>query len=88
MIPDRRRTPNKVLLGYTTPEEEETLLRRLREARIEAGLEQKQVAAKAGAHPTHISRIERGEQMVHDRWLRFFSKVYGKPVGWFFGEGD
>lgn len=56
---------------------------RLRNARLEAGLTQVQVAKKINRPQSHISNIESGEQRVDVIELKRFAKLYGKDIGYF-----
>ena len=61
---------------------------RLRQARSETGLTQEQVAARAGLTYNSISRYENGAAYPSQLALNMLASLYGKPVEWFFGEGD
>jgi uncharacterized protein len=56
------------------------LARRLRTARVNAGLTQAQVAARVGLHRPAISEIEAGRRSVHSDELKRFSHLYCVPV--------
>lgn len=59
------------------------IIRRLKEARIEVGLSQQQVAEKLGKPQSYISKIESGERRLDVAEMKSFSKVYKKPVDYF-----
>ena len=56
---------------------------RLRQARLEAGLTQVQVAKKLKRPQSHISNIESGQQRVDVVELQRFAKLYGKDINYF-----
>jgi len=53
------------------------LLATLRQARQEAGLTQKEVAAKFGTHPPFVSKCESGERRIDVIELADFCRIYG-----------
>lgn len=59
------------------------LLERLRAAREEAGLTQRQAAERLGLPQSKISRTETGETKIDPIDLVGFCKLYGKPPSWF-----
>lgn len=56
---------------------------RLKQARLEAGLTQVQVAKKVKRPQSHISNIESGQQRVDVVELQRFAKLYGKDINYF-----
>ncbi len=56
---------------------------RLKQARLEAGLTQVQVAKKLKRPQSHISNIESGQQRVDVVELQRFAKLYGKDINYF-----
>lgn len=58
-------------------------LRRLREARVESGLTQRQVAEKLGEPQSFVSRCESGERRVDIIELADFALIYRKSVDYF-----
>lgn len=64
-------------------QEYEGFLLRLRNARLESGLTQQEVAIYLGKSQTFVSRSETGERRVDIVELQFFARVYGKPVEFF-----
>lgn len=61
----------------------QAFLARLRTARKEAGLSQKEVAELLGRHQVFISRCESGERRLDVIELQDFAEAYGKPLDWF-----
>ena len=59
------------------------LLKRLRKARLEAGLTQVQVATSLGQPQSFVSKCESGERRVDAVELERFAKLYDKPVSFF-----
>ena len=62
-----------------SPEYKE-LLKRLREARLKAGLTQVDVAAVLGVHQSFVSKIEIGERRVDVLELARFARLYSQTV--------
>ena len=58
-------------------------IEQLKKARIEAGLDQTDVAKLLGRTQPHISKIEAGQRRLDITQLREFSKVYKKPIDYF-----
>lgn len=58
-------------------------LRRLREARVESGLTQGQVAQKLGEPQSFVSRCESGERRVDIIELADFALIYRKSLDYF-----
>lgn len=56
---------------------------KLRNARMEAGLTQVQVAKKLKRPQSHISNVESGQQRVDVIELQRFAKLYQKEIGYF-----
>lgn len=56
----------------------------LRQARLDAGLSQRQAAAKLGRLQAFISKVETGERRVDVVELEVFARLYGKPMTYFF----
>ncbi len=59
------------------------LLRRLREARLEAGLTQAEAANRLGKSQYFVSRSETGERRVDVIELEAFATIYQKPLSYF-----
>ncbi|BAZ18851.1 helix-turn-helix domain-containing protein (plasmid) [Calothrix sp. NIES-4071] len=64
------------------PEYQE-FLRRLRDARSEAGLTQSEVAGKLNQPQSYVSRCESGERRVDVVELAKFAVIYKKPLSYF-----
>lgn len=62
------------------------LARRIRSARIYAGLSRRQLGAAIGLVPETIGRYERAESGLSDRTLSAIATATGTPV-WFFHNG-
>ena len=60
--------------------------KRLRSARLDAGLSQAQTARRLGKQQSFISKCESGERRVDVVELRRFARVYGVPFGYFLGD--
>ncbi len=63
--------------------EYQDVIKRLREARFESGLKQKEAAARLGKPQSYISKIERGERRLDVAEIKLFAKIYKKPVSFF-----
>ena len=59
------------------------LTRKLRAARLAAGLTQVQAGKKLRKPQVYISKIERGERVVDAVELAEFAKIYGKGLNYF-----
>ena len=53
---------------------------RVREARVEYGLTQEELAEDVGVDAKHISRIENGHKKGSDQLIRRIGEVTGKPA--------
>lgn len=62
------------------------LLARLREARLQAGLTQADVAESLGRTQSFVSKCESGERRVDVVELLDLAGIYGKPLGFFVAE--
>ena len=62
------------------------LLYRLREARLEAGLRQADVARKLRRPQSYISKIELGERRIDPIELKALAAVYKQPAAKFLRE--
>ncbi len=60
------------------------LIRRVREARQEAGLTLKDVAEALGRPFTFVSKCELGERRIDPIDLRNFAELYEKPLAYFY----
>lgn len=59
------------------------LLKKLRQARIEAGFTQIEVGEKLKKPQAYISKIERGERSIDALELSEFAKLYKKSLDYF-----
>ncbi|MEK6876752.1 MAG: helix-turn-helix transcriptional regulator [Nanoarchaeota archaeon] len=59
------------------------VLSQLRNARIEAGFTQEEVAKKLGKLQSYISKCESGERRLDITELNKFAKLYKKPLTYF-----
>jgi len=66
--------------------DEQDFLRRLRRARKDAGLTQVEVGRRLGRTQSFVTKAERGERRLDVAELRAFSRIYRKPMAYFFGE--
>jgi len=60
-----------------------SIIKRLREARVSMGLEQKKVAEKLNKTQSYISKIECGQRRVDIVQLKKFAKIYKKSLDFF-----
>jgi len=58
-------------------------IEQLKKARIEAGLDQADVAKLLGKTQPHISKIEAGQRRLDITQLKEFAKIYKKPLEYF-----
>ena len=58
-------------------------IEQLKKARIEAGLDQADVAKLLGKTQPHISKIEAGQRRLDITQLKDFAKIYKKPLDYF-----
>jgi len=56
---------------------------RLKNARLEAGLGQVEVAEKLGRTQSYLSKIESGQRRFDVLQLKEFAKLYKKPLDYF-----
>lgn len=56
---------------------------KLKNARLESGLTQAQVAKKLGRPQSHVSNVESGQQRVDIIELKRFAKMYNKDITYF-----
>lgn len=59
------------------------LVKKLKQARIDAGVDQKQVAKLLGKTQSYISKIESGQRRVDIIQLKSFAKIYKKSLNYF-----
>ncbi len=67
-------------MGTRNPDQYGEMLRRLREARKEAGFRQADVAEALGVTQTFVSKVELGERRIDPTELQEFAVLYGKKV--------
>ena len=67
-------------------DEYKKIIKKLKEARIESGLTQEQVAKKLGKPQSYVSKSESGERRLDVTELKKFAELYKKPVSYFIGE--
>ena len=58
--------------------------RRLREARLKAGMTQTEAARRLGKPQSHISKVESGERRVDAVELRAYARLYGVRITFFY----
>jgi len=63
--------------------EYQRLLKRLREARIRAGLTQVEVARALGRPQSYVTKCELGERRIDPIDLQRFARLYRKPLSYF-----
>lgn len=59
------------------------IVKRLKEARLESGLDQAQVAEKLGRTQSYVSKIESGQRRFDVLQLKEFAKLYNKDFSYF-----
>lgn len=59
------------------------IVKRLKEARLEAGLDQIEVAEKLNRTQSYVSKIESGQRRFDVLQLKEFAKIYNKPLDFF-----
>jgi DNA-binding XRE family transcriptional regulator len=64
-------------------EEHQKIVERLKKARIEAGLDQVEVAEKLGRTQSYVSKIESGQRRFDVLQLKEFAKLYKKDIDFF-----
>jgi len=63
--------------------EYKNVIKRLKEARLESGLNQQDVAVKLGKPQSYVSKIERGERRLDVAELSGFCRIYKKSYDYF-----
>jgi len=66
--------------------DEQDFLRRLRQARKDAGLTQRDVAGRLGRSQSFVAKAETGERRLDVVELRVFARIYRKRPSYFLGE--
>lgn len=64
-------------------DEHKFLVRQLKKARIEAGLDQNQAAELFGKTQSYISKIEAGQRRIDIVQLKKFARAYKKSIDYF-----
>jgi DNA-binding XRE family transcriptional regulator len=64
-------------------EEHQKIVERLKKARVEAGLDQVDVAEKLGKTQSYVSKIESGQRRFDVLQLKEFAKLYKKDISYF-----
>jgi transcriptional regulator with XRE-family HTH domain len=64
-------------------DEHQKIVQSLKEARIEAGLGQVEVAEKLGKTQSYVSKIESGQRRFDVLQLKEFAKLYKKDITYF-----
>ena len=59
------------------------VIKRLKEARIDTGLSQQDVADKLGKPQSYISKIESGERRLDVAEMKKFASIYKKGISFF-----
>ena len=59
------------------------IVERLKQARIDVGLTQKEVSEKIKKPQSYISKVEAGEQRVDIIELKLFANLYKKQINYF-----
>jgi transcriptional regulator with XRE-family HTH domain len=66
--------------------DEQDFLKRLRQARRDAGLTQVEVAKRLGRSQSFITKAENGERRLDVIELRAFARIYRKRASYFLGD--
>jgi len=64
-------------------EDQKQLVERLKQARIETGLDQSTVAKLLGRTQSYVSKVESGQRQVDIVELRQFARIYKKDIHYF-----
>jgi len=67
-------------------EDQKYLVTRLKQARIEAGFGQIEVANKIKRTQSYVSKIESGQTKIDVVTLRVFSDLYNKKINYFIDD--
>ena len=73
----------QIMVKTIYSKEHRTLVERLKKARKESGLDQKDVAKVLGVSQSHISKMESGQRRIDIVQLKRFAKVYRKQINYF-----
>ncbi len=63
--------------------EYQNVIKRLKEARIQLGMKQDEVARALDRPQSFVSKIERGERRIDIVEIKLFAQLYKKSVGFF-----
>lgn len=63
--------------------EHKHLVKLLKKARIEAGLDQSEAAKLLGKTQSYISKMESGQRKINVVMVKEFAKIYKKNLGYF-----
>ena len=63
--------------------EHKHIVQQLKKARIEAGLDQKEVAKLLGRSQSYVSKIESGQRRIDIIQLKEFARIYKKDLDYF-----
>ncbi|MEK7550124.1 MAG: helix-turn-helix transcriptional regulator [Patescibacteria group bacterium] len=63
--------------------EHRIIVKRLKEARFESGVNQTEAAKQLGKTQSFISKIESGQIRIDILQLKEFAKIYQKPIDYF-----
>lgn len=64
-------------------QDHKNLVGKLKQARINAGLDQKETAQLLGKTQSYVSKIESGQRRVDIFQLKSFAKIYKKSLNFF-----
>ncbi len=73
-------------MSHIYSDQYQEFLKRLRQARKDAKMTQKDVALKLGRPQSYVSKCESGERRVDIVELADFAKMYHKPLDFFQSE--
>ena len=77
---------NYLLTDESYQQKYQEFLRRIKTARIEAGLTQQEVAERLGKSQSFVSRSEKGERRVDIVELQTFAIIYRKSLRYFLDD--
>ena len=73
-------------MATRNPERYKRLIRRLKQARLECGMSQVDVARALGEPQQFVSRVELGERRIDPTELAELAALYRQPIGYFLAE--
>ena len=59
------------------------IVEQLKRARLDAGLDQEQVAKLLGKTQSHVSKVEAGQRRIDVVSLKELARIYKKPLDYF-----